>query len=337
MRLVGQYSQRCIVTHGSGRLCSVHTHRSQRTLYIFTCKAKGTQPPRIIGNGIRNLTTTTQRIQLNPVGRKPLTIRFGCRQLIFQFAIVIDTSFLGIDQQDFTRLKTTFFLDSFRLEIDDTRLTGYHHHIVFRNQVAGRTQTVTVQHTSGITSIAEQQGCRAIPRFHQNRVVFIKCLQVFTDRVLVVERFRYQHGHGMRQAQSGHDEEFQYIIKRRTVTHSRLDNWANLFHITQQRSGKHTFTRFHPPAVSTDGIDFTIVCQQTERLCQTPSRECICTKTRMYNSQSTGKIGLSEVLKIFTYLHRRQHTFIYNVLARQRNDVKVFVMHTAFNLFAHYI
>ena len=130
----------------------------------------------IVSYGIGNLTTTAQGIQFNPVGRKPLAIRLGCGQLTFQLAIIVDTTFLRIHQQNLTRLKAAFFLDGFRFEIDDTRFTGDHHHIVLRNQVAGRTQTVTVQHTSGITSVTEQQGSRTIPRFHQNRMVFIKCL-----------------------------------------------------------------------------------------------------------------------------------------------------------------
>ena len=54
----------------------------------------------------------------------------------------------------------------------------------------------------------------------------------------------------------------------------------------------------------------------------------------MDKSQSAGKVVVCQVRKILTQLEARQHTLIYNVLARQRADVEVFVLNTALNALA---
>ena len=54
----------------------------------------------------------------------------------------------------------------------------------------------------------------------------------------------------------------------------------------------------------------------------------------MDKCQSAGKVVVCQVGKILTQLEARQHTLIYNVLARQRADVEVFVLNTTLNALA---
>ena len=143
-----------------------------------------------------------QLIQFDAVRCQPTAVRLGFGQLFFQFSVVVDFAFLGIYQQYFTRLQASLFFDVSRFEIHHAHFAGNYHHVVVRNQIACRTQSVTVEHTASKTSVAEQQGGGAIPRFHQDGVVFIECFQVFADGVLFIERFRHQHGHGVRQAEA---------------------------------------------------------------------------------------------------------------------------------------
>ena len=224
---------------------------------------------------------------------------------------------MGIDKQYLSRLEASFFLDGLRLEADDTSLACHHHHVIFRNEVACRTQAVTVQHTSGIPSVAEKQGGRSVPRFHQDGMVFVECLQVFADRILVVERFGHQHRHGMRQAQARHHEKLQYIVQRGAIAHARLDDGTDILYIAQSRRRKHTFPGFHPCTVSPDGIDFTVMRQEAERLGKAPRGEGVGAEAGMHDGKPAGEVRLCQVLEILAYLHRREHTFINNVLAGQ--------------------
>ena len=203
-----------------------------------------------------------------------------------------------------------------------------------RDEVTGGAQTVAVQHTAGIPSVAEEQGGRTVPWLHQDGVVFVEGLQVFTDGVLVVERFGHQHRHGVWQAQAGHDEEFQYVVQRGRVAHVRLDNGADIFHVAQCRGRKYAFARFHPAAVAADGVYFAVVRQQAEGLCQTPCREGVRAETRVDDGQSAGEVGLCQVAEVCPHLGGRQHTFIYNGTAGQGHDVEILLVYALLYLLA---
>ena len=111
-------------------------------------------------------------------------------QALLDFTIVVDLTFLCIDEENLTRLQTTLLGNLSRIEI---------HHIVLGDGVAGRAQTISIEHTTGVAAIAEEQGSRTIPWLHQNRVILIESLQILRDRVLVIEALRHHDSHGMRQ------------------------------------------------------------------------------------------------------------------------------------------
>ena len=57
----------------------------------------------------------------------------------------------------------------------------------------------------------------------------------------------------------------------------------------------------------------------------------------MHQSQSRGEIGIREVGEEATQLPRCEHTFIYNILARERADVEIVVVDAIFDAFAHLV
>ena len=165
-------------------------------------------------------------------------------------------------------------------------------------------------------------------------MVFVECFQVLTDGVLVVERLGHKHRHRVRQTQPRHDEKLQHIVQRGTVAHVRLQDGAYVLHVAQQRRGKHTLAGLHPATVAAYGIDFAVVRQEAERLRQTPCRERVRAETRMHDGQSAGEIWLGQVAEVFAHLHRRQHTFIYNVFVGKRDDVEIAVRHAPLDFLA---
>ena len=120
-------------------------------------------------------------------------------QALLDFAIIIDFAFLGINQEDLTRLQTALLGNLSWVEIHHTYLRSHNHHIVLGDGIACRAQTVSIEHTTGIAAIAEEQGGRTIPWLHQDRVILIESLQILRDRVLVVEALRHHDSHGVRQ------------------------------------------------------------------------------------------------------------------------------------------
>ena len=143
------------------------------------------------------MATALQLLQLDAVGGQPLTVGMLIGQLLLDLTIVVDLTLLGVDQQDLTRLQTGLLSNLRRIEVHYTYLRGHHHRIVLGDGVTSRTESVTVEHTTGKTTVREQQGGRTVPWLHQDGMVLIESFQILTDRVLVVERLRYQHAHGM--------------------------------------------------------------------------------------------------------------------------------------------
>ena len=144
------------------------------------------------------MTAALQLLQLDSIRGKPLVIGMLRCQLLFDFSVIVDLAFLRINEQDLSGLQTSLLSHFGRIKIHHADLTCHYDRIILRDGVSGRAQTVTVKHTSRKASVAEQQGSRSVPWFHQDGVVFIKGLQVVRYRILVIERLRNKNSHRMR-------------------------------------------------------------------------------------------------------------------------------------------
>ena len=143
------------------------------------------------------MATALQFLQLDAVGGQPLTVGMLVCQLLLDLTIVVDLTLLGVDQQNLSRLQTTLLGNLRRVEVHHAHLGCHHHRIVLGDGVTSRTKSVAVEHTTGKTTVREQEGGRTVPWLHQDGMVLVESFQILTDRVLVVERLRYQHAHGM--------------------------------------------------------------------------------------------------------------------------------------------
>ena len=89
-------------------------------------------------------------------------------QLLLDFAIVVYLTLLRIDKQNLTRLKAPLADNVAWLEIHHANFTGHHHHAALGNRVTAGAQTIAVEHSSCIATIAKQQSSRTVPRLHQD-------------------------------------------------------------------------------------------------------------------------------------------------------------------------
>ena len=197
--LVGKHSKRSIITHRSSRFLTLGSHWDDSTVDIFLAKTEFQFLASEVIHTIFHLTTTAKFLQFNTIGVQPLAIWMLGSQALLDFTIVVDLTLLCIDEENLTRLQTTLLGNLSRIEIHHTYLRCDYHHIVLGDGVAGRTQTISIEHTTGVAAIAEEQGSRTIPWLHQDRVILIESLQILRDRVLVIEALRHHDSHGMRQ------------------------------------------------------------------------------------------------------------------------------------------
>ena len=183
---------------------------------------------------------------------------------------------LGIDQEEFARTKTTFFFNLFRFKDLHTDLGTHNNHVVFGNDVAAGTQTVAVQSATNVAAIGEYEGCGTIPWLHDGGVILIVSLEAVGDGVFAIPTLGHHHCEGLRHGATGLAEELEYVVERSRVTHVGLHNWENLLKVVAKEVAlENAFASLHPKAVTSDGVDLTVVGQHTERLSEVPSREGI--------------------------------------------------------------
>ena len=197
--LVGKHGKRSIITHGCSRLLTLGSHRNNGTVDVFLAKTELQFLASEVFHSVFHFSSAAQLFQFNTVGVQPLAVRMLLSQALLDFAIIVNLAFLGINQENLTRLQASLLGNLGWVEIHHTYLRCDYHHIVLGDGIACRAQTVSIEHTTGITAIAEEQGGRAIPWLHQDRVILIKSLQILRDRVLVVEALWHHHSHGVRQ------------------------------------------------------------------------------------------------------------------------------------------
>ena len=197
--LVGKHSKWSIITHRCSRLLTLGSHWNNGTVDVFLAKTELQFLASEVFHSVFHLTSAAQLFQFNTVGVQPLAVRMLLSQALLDFAIIVNLAFLGINQENLTRLQATLLCNLSRIEIHDTYLRSHNHHIILGDGIACWAQTVSIEHTTGVAAIAEEQGSRTIPWFHQDRVILIESLQILRDRVLVVEALWHHHCHGVRQ------------------------------------------------------------------------------------------------------------------------------------------
>ena len=278
LRTVRDHCQWRVVTHRCHRLLTCCRHRHNRLVDVLLTETEVDELPFIILHRVLHVATALQLLQLDAVRREPFAVWMSLRELLLDLSIIIYLALLRVDEQNLTGLKTALAHHVIGFKVHHTDLGCHDHHAALRNRVAAGTQTVSVEHTTCITTVGEQQCGRTVPRLHQDRMVLIERLQILADRVLVVEALWHENRHCLGQTQSAHDQELKHVVEAGRVTHALLHNRTDILDVTQCLAAQHAFTRLHPTAVSTDGVDLTIVRQETERLCQTPCWECVGTE-----------------------------------------------------------
>ena len=268
LRTVACNGQWGIVTHGSHRLCSIDAHGYDSLFNVFLTESEGKQFTLQIIHIVTYMTSALEVLQLNTVGAEPFFVGMGLCQALFDFSVVIDLAFQGVYEQQLTRLQSSLLGYLSWFEVHHSHLTGHHHHSLVGDGIAAGAQTVAVKHSAGISAIAEEESSRTIPGLHQDGVIFVESLKLIRYGILVIEALWYHDSHSLWQRETAHDEEFKYVVQTGRVTHVGLYDGTDILHASQFGAVQHTFSCLHPRTVASYGIDFSIVCKQTEGLSQ---------------------------------------------------------------------
>ena len=122
LRPITDHGQRRIITHRRNRLLSGCRHRHNCLVDILLSEAEVHEFLFEIADAILHVTTALEFLQLHAVLTQPLAVRMCLRQLLLDFAIVVNFALLRINQQNLSRLQTTLANDVARFEVHHANL-----------------------------------------------------------------------------------------------------------------------------------------------------------------------------------------------------------------------
>ena len=166
--LVGNNSQRSVITHSCHWLLTLSTHRDDRTVDVLLAKAETHQLAFEVLDTVDNLSSALEVLELDAVGREPLAIRMLSSKFCLDLTIIVDLAFLRIDEQDLSWLQSTLAHYLAWIEIHHANLARHNHHATLGDGVARWAKTIAVEHTTCETSVAEHQCSRTIPWLHED-------------------------------------------------------------------------------------------------------------------------------------------------------------------------
>ena len=144
-----------------------------------------------------------------------------------------------------------------------------------RDQVAHWPQPVAVGSGYHPAAVGGNDGRRAIPWLHDGIRVAVQVAPVIGHGgCLLGPCLRDQQGLGHRRVAAGPHEKFEYRVQRSRVGGARGNHRLDVFGaIAEALVGEADLVRAHPVGVAAERVDFAVVGERAERLCEPPLRE----------------------------------------------------------------
>ena len=322
-RPVRQDRQRGIGPHRADGLLAVHRHRRQQDTQIFLRIAECLLPrdDRFV---VRFLDAPRRQIlDIDQVLPEPFAVRMLGRQLTLDLLVVDDAPLGGVHEEDLPGVEALLDENVLRWNVEHADLRRHDHHVVLGHVIPRRPQAIAVEHGTDDRAVGEGNRRRAIPRFHQRRVVLVERLAFLIHRLVVAPRLGDHHQDRVRQRTSRHDEQFEHVVEGRRIAATLADDGEHLLqilaeHITLEQS----LAGAHPVDVAAQGVDFTVVGDEPVRVRERPRRERVGAESLVDQRKARLQIRIGQVGKHRSELIRFQHPLVDQGLGRQADDVE---------------
>ena len=271
---LAQNGKRRIHAHGCDGFAAILCHRQDALLHFIIGVAKSLLHPLALFVGVFRYTIVRDMdaFQFGQIVVQPFSIRLSGSIFFLDLLVVDDSALYDIDQEHLAGTKSFFYFDLRRINGKDTYLGGQDQGIIIRDQITGRTQTVSVQHGSHDISVGEEDGCGAIPWLHHGSVILVEISLSLGHCLVVRPGFGDSDHHCQRQLHAAHYQEFQGIIQHSGVGTGLADCGQYLVQLSFQMFGFHVLlTGQHLIGVAADGVDLTVVYHQTVRMRTLPA------------------------------------------------------------------
>ena len=198
-RLVAEYRNRRVGTHGAECLLPRPSHGQHQQLQLLQCVTKYPLAPQYRLVTPHLMITGGKIIDMQQTGMQPVFIGMIGGQVVLQFFVVDDAALRSVDEEHATGLQAALSDHLVGGDVEHSYLGGHHHHIVRGDPEPTGAQTVAVQYRADHRTVAEGNGCGPVPRLHDGRVVLVKRSALRAHGGVVLPRFGDHHEHRMGQ------------------------------------------------------------------------------------------------------------------------------------------
>ena len=254
----------------------------------------------------------------------PFRIGLGGGERLFQLLVVDDAAFFEIDEEHLAGLQTPLLDDIFFGDGQTTALRTHDHQIITGDDVARGAQAIAIQRGADLAAIGKRNRCRAVPRLHHRRVIFVKRAPRRVHQRVAFPRLGDHHHHRMRDGITGHYQQLQRVIERCRIGLPRINQWPQLVQISaEDGAGNRPLPRADPVYIAAQRVDLTVVRDHAEGVRQIPRGERVGRKTLMDQCQRRHHARILQVLVIRADLLGQQHAFVDHGARRHRRHIKL--------------
>ncbi len=319
---LGEHSHGCVGSHGAQRFGAGAGHRTKQDPKLL-----GGVPERPLadvdgGGSVDHVLAFGEVLEVNQVVLDPLGPRVRGSDLGLDLFVVDDAAGIGVHQEHLARRNPALLDHLGGFDVDHPHLGGEDDQPVFGDPVASGAQTVAVQGGADKVAVGEGDGGGAVPRLHEQGVVFVERTPCRIHGGVVFPGLGDHHHDRVRDGAAGEPEQLGDFVEGRGVGRTRGADGVQLFRgVTQQRVGELGLARAHPVPVALNSVDFTVVGDGAERLGQRPRREGVGGEARVDDSQLGFETLVREVGVERLQLGRREHALVDDGPGGQRREV----------------
>ena len=336
----GEHRHRGVIPHGAHRFLAVFTQYPDDLIQLLIGVAEqlliGFQL--IVGElagagaGVIHLL---ERHQPLAVLVHPLLVGVTALEIVIDLEASPDLAVAGIHHEQLARADPALLQHFVRGVVPGADLGREGDELVLGDDVAGRTQAVSVERAGGVATVGHDDAGRAIPGLHVHGVEVIEGAQVVIHVRVFLPRRRDQQAHGTEQVHAASQEQIQHVVEAGGIRPRGVDEGGGLLQIGDQRRRKLVAASLGPLAVAGDGVDLAVVGQIAERLRQRPARAGVGGETLVEHADGRLHANVGQIQIEARQIHRHAQSFIDGDQVGEADHVEVVVADAFLDAAAH--
>ena len=329
-RTIGEAGERGVLAHRAQGLLALGRHRAHQESDVFERVSEGLlqREVMIAVERLRRRRRQGGRVhveiaQLELMSVDPDLVGMERDVALLQLGVCDDATLFQIGVEDATRLEPSLAHDRGGIDVEGSDLRAHHEQAVVGEDVAGRTQSVPVEHGPDAVAVREAHGRRSVPRLHHARVVLVEGASILVHRILVLPGFGDHHQHRERQVATGEMQEFERIVESRGIARAGPHHGEELLQVLAEEIRlQRPLARVHPVLIAANGVDLAVVRDVSEGLGEIPGREGIRAVALMDDREPTLHVGVLEVGEEVGRLMSEEHPLVEEGLRREARHVE---------------